>query len=115
MYRLFAYMCPKNDPNVGRLFQTWSIWVCSLFGLALFKGLEKFYGIYGQLSMHNLHVITHGLRQHIERYHRAMKAPQTEADNQMDELVRHFCQAVEKDDCATLLEQPAVLEWGRGA
>jgi len=57
------------------------------------------------------YVTKHGLRQHIQRYHRTMDV--TDSDDYIDMQQAHniLVEAVETDDCATLLLNPMVLEY----
>ena len=57
------------------------------------------------------YVTKHGLRQHIQRYHHTMDA--TDSDDYLDMQQAHqvLVEAVETDDCATLLLNPLVLEY----
>ena len=60
---------------------------------------------------HKAYVTKHGLRQHLQRYHRTMDV--TDSDDYLDMQQAHniLVEAVETDDCAMLLLNPMVLEY----
>ena len=59
------------------------------------------------------YVTKHGLRQHIQRYHRSLEANDSAEDDDTDIQQAHaaLVEAVEQDDCATLLLNPLILEY----
>jgi len=59
------------------------------------------------------YVTKHGLRQHIQRYHRSLEANDSAEDDDTDIAQAHaaLVEAVETDDCSTLLLNPLILEY----
>ena len=57
------------------------------------------------------YVTKHGLRQHIQRYHRTMDVNDSDDFLDMQQAHNILVEAVETDDCATLLLNPMVLEY----
>ena len=57
------------------------------------------------------YVTKHGLRQHIQRYHRTLEVNDSEEYLDMQQAHEILVEAVETDDCASLLLNPMVLEY----
>eukprot|EP00435_Cladocopium_sp_Y103_P006280 s4171_g2.t1 len=57
------------------------------------------------------YVTKHGLRQHMDRYHRALTVTSSASAAQEADLYQHFCKAVETDDVRGLLNNPLILEF----
>ena len=57
------------------------------------------------------YVTKHGLRQHIQRYHHTMDVKDSDDFMDMQQAHNILVEAVETDDCATLLLNPMVLEY----
>lgn len=107
---------------------------CNLCGCQFTRGHRCV--IHSQIAMHSVHtmpssqsdtgtdgalhvcrlcqkayVTKHGLRQHIQRYHRTLEVNDSEEYLDMQQAHAILIEAVETDDCATLLLNPMVLEY----
>ena len=57
------------------------------------------------------YVTRHGLRQHIQRYHRAVTVDDSDSEVDAAMVEARFNEAAENDDCGTLLLNPEVLQF----